>query len=350
MKRIRFLIILIGTLVLVISLNLLLVHFEQQVEDGAITTFPNAIWFMIVTLTTVGYGDFTPASSAGRAIGYIYVLSSLGVLGFLFSTISNKIYTMIEEKKLGFYGTNFEHHIIIVGWNEFSRMVADEISHTDKKMAIITNKKDDVDLIYDQYGKDRFFVLFSEFNNHESFGKVNASKASVVFVSLENDSDSLLYILDFKKNYPQPQIVVSLHKSQLKETFRAAGVTYAIARNEIASKLVASYVFEPDVADLNIDLISTSRQETDFDIQEYKVLDKNPYAHKKYIEVFLDLKEKYDCVLMGLSKVREDTRDILTNPPADTIIQPGDYMLLMSNGIAKKKISQAFGVAEGRRS
>lgn len=348
MKIWKLVIWIIGIVALIVILNLLLVHFESQ-ADGSINTFGQALWYMVVTLTTVGYGDFYPVSASGKVIGYIYVICSLGVIGFLFSTISNKIISMQEERKLGFHGTSYENHIIIVGWGEFSKLVADEISHTHKKMAIITDKKDDIDLIYEKYGRDDIFVLFSELQNFEALEKVNASRASVAFIGLHDDSDALLYVLDFKKNYPDPDIVVSLQKSQLKDTFRTAGVTYVIARNEIASKLVASYIFEPDVADLNIDLISTSRDEQEYDIQEYCVLDSNPFCNSKYIDAFFKIKEQFDCVLIGMTKFDNGQRQVLTNPDGNTIINPGDYLMLMGNGIAKKKISVAFAVEEGRQ-
>ncbi len=348
MKFWKLLLWIAGIITLSIFLNLLLVKCETA-ADGSITSFSNAIWYMIVTLTTVGYGDYYPVSTTGRVIGYIYVLASLGIIGLLFSTISNKIISMQEEKKMGFHGTSYENHIIILGWGEFSKLVADEISHTQKKMAIITDKKDDIDLIYEKYGKTNIFVLFSELQNFESLSKVNTAKASVAFIGLPNDSDALLYVLDFKKNYPNPDIVVSLQKPQLKDTFRTAGVTYVIARNEIASKLVASYIFEPDVADLNIDLISTSRSETEYDIQEYCVLEKNPYNGSNYLDAFYAIKKDYDCVLIGLTKFENGNRKILTNPEGNTPIHEGDYLMLMGNGIAKTKIKSAFSVEEGRQ-
>lgn len=348
MKIWKLLVWLLGIILLMVLLNHVLVYFESQ-TDGSITTFGQAVWYMVVTLTTVGYGDFYPVSDGGKVIGYIYVIASLGIIGFLFSTISNKIISMKEEKKLGFHGTKYENHIIIVGWGEFSKLVADEISHTRKKMAIITDKKDDIDLIYEKYGQDNIFVLFSELKNFEALQKVNASKASVAFIGLPDDSDALLYVLDFKKNYPEPDIVVSLQKSQLKDTFRTAGVTYVIARNEIASKLVASYIFEPDVADLNIDLISTSRSEEEYDIQEYCVLESNPFRGSKYLDAFYKIKETYNCILVGITKFKNGEREILTNPSGSTLISEGDYLMLMGNGIAKKKVKAAFAVEEGRQ-
>ena len=346
MKRLRYVLIPAGIIVLMLALNFLLVYFEKQSDHSGIKDLSTAFWYMTVTLTTVGYGDFSPVTTGGRIIGYFYVLCSLGVIGYLISMATNVIFTFMEEKKLGHRGTDFSDHILIIGWNEFSRMVVEEIDITDKNMAIITENKDDIDLIYTQFGTDNIFVLFSDYSNFEMLDKVNASKASVAFISLEDDSEALMYVLDFNKFYPKPSIVVSLQKPRLKETFHAAGVTYAVARNEIASKLVASYIFEPDVADMNLELISTSKSDTQHDIQEFLVTDSNPYKDKVYLDTFTDLKKNYNAILIGIHKASE--RKTYTNPGEEMKIEKDDYLIILSNGSSKKELQSSFGVEEGR--
>lgn len=337
-----------ASLLFIILCNLLLLHFEAANPDSSIRTMGGAMWYTFVTLTTVGYGDLYPVTPGGKVIGYIYVFASLGVLGFLISTISNKIHTMLENKKMGFHGTGFTDHILFVGWNDFSRLVADEVYHSDKKMAVVTNRKDDIDLIYAQYSREQVFVLFNEFSNFEALEKVNANKAATLFISFDDDSEALLYVINFKKLFPKPEIVVSLQKMQLKETFKAAGVTYVITKNEIASKLVASYIFEPEVADMNLDLLSSSRNKSDFDIQQYKVLASNPFVSKDSEEAFHELRSNYDSVLLGISKVKDNKRILIKNPPAGTLIEQGDYLIVMSSGQAKVNLRKTFNTDEGR--
>lgn len=335
-------------LLLIFLCNFLLLYFEAADPGSAIITVGDALWYMFVTLTTVGYGDLYPVTPGGKAIGYIYVFSSLGVLGFLFSTISNNIYTMLENKKLGFHGTDFKDHILFVGWSDFSRLVADEVYHSEKKIAIITNRKDDIDLIYSQYSKEQVFVLYNEFSNFDTLDKVNANEAATLFISFDDDSEALLYVINFKKRYPKPEIVVSLQKLQLKDTFKAAGVTYVITKNEIASKLVASYIFEPDVADMNLDLLSSARQEDDFDVQQYKVVANNPFVNKDSEVLFHELKSSYDSILLGISKLKTGKRVLIKNPPAGTAIEAGDYLIVMSSGLAKANLQKVFSTGEGR--
>lgn len=350
MNKLKPWLILAASILFILLSNFLLIHFESADPEGSIHTMEEALWYMFVTLTTVGYGDYFPITPGGRVIGYLFVFSSLGVLAFLFSAISNNIYKMLENRKMGFNGTNFKDHILFIGWNDFSRLVADEVYHSDKKMAVVTNRKDDIDLIYSQYDKSQVFVLFNEFSNFETLDKVNAGEASTLFISFDDDSEALLYVINFKKLYPNPEIVVSLQKLQLKETFMAAGVTYVITKNEIASKLVASYIFEPDVADMNLDLLSSARKDEDFDVQEYKVLPNNPFVNRDSEEVFHELKSKYNTILMGLSKIQDHKRTLIKNPPAGTIIEQGDYLIMMSSGEAKPALRKVFKTEEGRNS
>lgn len=63
-----------------------MVHFEKDNPNSDVHTLGDAVWYMLVSLTSVGYGDKVPVS--------------LGVLGVLISSISSNIFTMIKENKI----------------------------------------------------------------------------------------------------------------------------------------------------------------------------------------------------------------------------------------------------------
>ncbi len=75
------------TVSLVTAVYLFLLVTLIQVEAGApkstIHSYADGLWFLVATLTSVGYGDATPATIPGRIIGFIFLLSSLAVYGFI---------------------------------------------------------------------------------------------------------------------------------------------------------------------------------------------------------------------------------------------------------------------------
>mgnify|MGYP003327910704 CR=1 FL=1 len=121
----------------------------------------------------------------------------------------------------------------------------EEQEQDDKK-----DQKEDVETISSNFDKDKVFVLYADFDKFEDLEKANISKASKTFVNFEEDTDMLVYTLDLKNYYDNLEIIVSLNNVSFKQTFQSAGVLYAVSREEIAAKLVASYIFEPEVGSI----------------------------------------------------------------------------------------------------
>ena len=68
-----------------IALLWLLVELESGAEGATIQTFPQAVWYSLVTVTTVGYGDLYPVTAAGRVISIVFLVISVGLMGLLIS-------------------------------------------------------------------------------------------------------------------------------------------------------------------------------------------------------------------------------------------------------------------------
>ncbi|MCQ2507724.1 MAG: ion channel [Dorea sp.] len=64
---------------------------ESLNPDSQIQTMGDALWYSIVTITTVGYGDLTPITGMGRFIGGIFLLLSAGLMVTMISAMLNFI-------------------------------------------------------------------------------------------------------------------------------------------------------------------------------------------------------------------------------------------------------------------
>ncbi|MEO9871239.1 potassium channel family protein [Ekhidna sp.] len=338
------------SLVIVIYLILvwLLVFVEKDSDQSALNNYSNAFWYSLVTLTTVGYGDIFPATIWGRYISLIFILTSIGIFGILIGKLTTLMTTIKENKKLGYAGTSFTNHAVIIGWNDFGWHVVDQLVGVGRRVSVVTNKKDDVDLIREKYNSKNVFVLFSDYNNHELIKKSNIEEATIVFVNMMDDTDKLVYVLNLKKIFPETEFVVTLENGDLKNTFLSAGVSNTISTQEISSKLLASYMFEPDVATYSESILSYAKSDSDYDIKQLLITPNNPYSGKAYQDVFFDLKKRYNCVLIGITKRDKfGQKKLIKNPLGDLKITSGDYLIIILNGKAFKLLKKIFGVEEG---
>lgn len=71
----------------VVIFSTLIYYAERGVEGTAFTSIPNAMWWAIVTITTVGYGDMYPVTLWGRLIAAATMLCGLALFGMLMNVI-----------------------------------------------------------------------------------------------------------------------------------------------------------------------------------------------------------------------------------------------------------------------
>lgn len=344
-QTIRTLMIAAASYLLLINL---LVFFEKG-NGGSIESIGDSIWYSLVTLTTVGYGDYFPTTVGGKFIGGVFVVASLGLLLGLVSKVTEHFAMISERKKMGYYGTDFEHHIIVLGWNNFGGGVVTQLVAASNKVVVITDQKDDIDKIYDKFSKEMVFVIYSDLKNLKIMEKANIGECHMVFINLDNDADKLITTLNIQKDYPGVEFLVTLDHSDLDDTFHSAGVNYVLSKDDIASKMIASFIFEPDVAAITNDLISSADSEDSFDVQQYLVSSENPFVNKSFGEAFDHLKKTFNVLLIGLSKYGKNGKDrkLYKFPKDELQIELNNYLILIANDETGDKMEELFGVSEG---
>jgi voltage-gated potassium channel len=320
---------------------------EKDAPGTKFTDIESAMWFMVVTLTTVGYGDVVPVTFWGRIIGMIFLLSSLGVYGFIIGRIANIMSTIKEHKELGLNGTDFKNHVVMVGWNDFGQSVISHLIGAGKQVAVITKDRQSVDIIREYYTPDQVFILYSDYNNFDFLEKANIQYASIVFINFNDDTEKLVYIINIKKHFADLNYVVTLDNGNLKSTFQHAGVTYAISKNEISSKLLASYIYEPDVALFSEEILAYAHEDHEYDMKQVLVKSDNPYTGVFYEKAFFDMKKDYNVVLMGLVKIKDGVKKMMKNPEGSVKIDAGDYLILLLDRKGEAKLKRLFHIEEG---
>jgi voltage-gated potassium channel len=76
-------------IIILSSASVLVLQFESESPEAKITTGWDALWYSIVTITTVGYGDYYPVTFWGRITAMFIMVAGVGIIGVLASLLSN---------------------------------------------------------------------------------------------------------------------------------------------------------------------------------------------------------------------------------------------------------------------
>lgn len=329
------------------SLLAILLQLEEHAPHTKLRTWQDAAWYLTETLTTVGYGDTLPVTYYGRMIGFIFLLSSLGVYGFIVGQIANFMSTLKEQKDLGLLGSSFKNHVVIIGWNDFAHSVVSHLIGAGRQAAVVTRERGDIDIVHEYYTPDKVFTLFTDYNNFDILEKANICDASIVFINLNDDTEKLVYVINMRKRFADLNCVITLDNENLKSTFLHAGVTYAISKNEISSKLLASYIYEPDVAIFSEELIAYAHESHEYDIKQFLIKPTNLFVNTPYEKAFFELKKTCNAILIGIVKIKNGSRQLVKNPETNVQIEAGDYLMMMMDRKGYDKVSKMFKIEEG---
>ena len=86
-------------------------------NTAAFHSIPHAIWFMLVTMTTVGYGDVSPNTAAGKFITVLAMVFGVLFLSMPLAIVGNNFCVIWDDKERVIFIEKFKEHFLKVRHN-----------------------------------------------------------------------------------------------------------------------------------------------------------------------------------------------------------------------------------------
>jgi voltage-gated potassium channel len=88
---------------------------ERHSGQGNIHDFGTALWWAIVTVTTVGYGDHFPVTAVGRLVATVMMMVGIGLIGTLTATVAS---IFVKDHTDEVVAKATEHHVTLAAMLE----------------------------------------------------------------------------------------------------------------------------------------------------------------------------------------------------------------------------------------
>ncbi|MCF7977899.1 MAG: NAD-binding protein [Chromatiaceae bacterium] len=243
--------------------------------------------------------------------------------------------------------SGFKDFVVMISWDKFAALVADQLVDANRQVIALSDDLKTVERINSAYDSRQLVAIEMDVFNFEEVKRLPMDRAFGVYVNLASDRERLLFIYKLRKYFEDLSIISPVVNPELKESFSMHRQIFPLSRDEISAKILASHLFERDVATYLNELMSPALSDDDHDIQQYRVLQDNPFCNQMYGDVFIALKKNYNVILIGLSKKTTRGYQLRKNPSDETLVQEGDYLIAILNGRSAQELDKAFGVVEG---
>ncbi|MFP7299183.1 potassium channel family protein [Neobacillus niacini] len=170
--------------VIVITLLYIIVNAEiiRLIEPKTFESSLHAVWWILTTMTTVGYGDVYPTTEAGRTWAMIVVYTlGIGLFGTVIGVIVDGVSQYKRRKEEGKLSYKGENHFVIIGWTAKSKSTVKEL--------LLANEKSDIVLIDEfvrtPYEHERFHYIQGSPTDVETLrkAKIEYSQAVLLFAA-----------------------------------------------------------------------------------------------------------------------------------------------------------------------
>ncbi len=308
--------------VIIFSILLIMFSLEHGAGNPGVKSFFDAVYLVIITATTVGYGDITPITHAGKVFAMVLGIMGLFLFSLLSATVSTGFFHYVNMLKTGMLSfREMKNHIVICGWNETGEVIVEELKRYYREKG---EKVKTIIVITEQEltPEDTFYYKKGDFVKEDVLKNAGVEQAEMVIILAEKsvnltedsiDARSILTAMLVRDLNPKAKIIVEVLMRENAKTLRRKKIAdYIIVDGEIVGSIISKII----------------KKERATEIFEF-LMDKVDYVEQEATEE-LTVEEILRSLEKGMSLVGvKRGEELIMFPDLDFEVKPGDTLLLI---------------------
>ncbi|MEP6742252.1 MAG: potassium channel protein [bacterium] len=276
------------------------------------------------TVTTVGYGDVTPATRSGRLFATVFMLAGVGVVLYALTTtvhaiVQSELVATFGERRQSRKMSKLRNHFIICGAGRVGSHLVRTLLNSNEDFVVIERDSQRVAELTDL----GVILLVRDATLEETLREAGVGVARGLAACLPNDADNVYVVLTARDLNPKLHIVARAAEEQAEAKLIRAGANRVVAPTIIGGHRMAMALTKPAVDDF---IGSITANKLGLAFEELKVDAASPLVGRKLRET--TIRSALDIVVVS---IRRADGQILFNPSGDATIGSGDILIAIGH-------------------
>jgi voltage-gated potassium channel len=303
----------------------------------------DGFYMALTTMSTVGYGELHPLSTAGRAFASFLILASVVGVGYTIAASSQALLQFEFGKALGRRRMERElahlsGHYIICGAGRVGRTAARELRDRGHLCVLIEKDPARAQWALDQ----KIPVVVGNASSEETLRKARIETARGFVTAVSSDAENLYIVLTARGVRSDLKIIARASEEEAIPKLLRAGANEVLSPYHFVGRRIAHILLQPNVLDFIDTAFGTER--LDVSIAEV-VVDPSSTLVAQTIGGAA-VRREAGVIILGVKPV---DRPMRFNPSPETVIGAGDCLIVIADDAGLKKLETLAGSAKVAR-
>ena len=292
----------------------------------------DSLYVSAQTVTTVGYGDLTPATRNGRIFSTVFMLAGVGVVLY---ALTATVHAIVQSELLATFGqrrisrrmNKLRDHFIICGAGRVGSHLVRGLLGGAETFIVIERDPQKVRELTDL----GVIVLVRDATLEESLREAGVEHARGLAACLPDDADNVYVVLTARDLNPQLHIVARAAEEQAEPKLIRAGANRVVAPTIIGGHRMAMALTKPAVDDF---LGSITANKLELAFEQLEVDAGSTLVGQKLSET--NIRAALDIVVVS---IRRSDGNILFNPSGEAVIRSADILIAIGHAESLMKLA-----------
>ncbi|MDP1675741.1 MAG: ion channel [Bacteroidota bacterium] len=307
-------------ILIVINVTAAIVYFfEHRSNAEQYKNYGDALWWSIVTVATVGYGDIVPKTELGRIFASLTILSGVILISLFTATISSVFVARKIKESQGLQDIDFTKHTLICGWNaqvEDVLRIFDRYQNKQMQIVLVNDAPPDkIEAVINAYQNIEIKFVRGDFSRETILNRANVKFASDAIVvpdagSVGADEKTLLSILTMKSLNPKLKVCAHILNKENRQHIKRANADEVIVSDQHTAFFLANNILYPGAAQVASEMLDYERGN-----DVHRIAVPETFIGKTFGELYIDFKKTKNWTILGLVNEEETVNlsDILSH-------------------------------------
>ena len=298
----------------------------------------DCLWMVLITISTIGYGEVETLSPAGRLVTVLIVVGGLIVVQLAIQRVLGLkdagYFRRLQEFRIHRMLESLHDHVILCGYGRIGQEIAAQLQRDQIPLVVIETDPDRRDVAE----ANGLQLLQADATLDETLLDAGLERCQSLVAALPGDASNLYVILSARGLNPSCRLIARANSDEAATKLRLAGATVVVSPYVAGGRVMAASALRPLALNF-MELLAGSN----FEIEEFQ-LSRDP-LHLMDIRgrslAELELGRRSGALVLAI----RDGSELIANPGGETQLAPGQLLIVLGSKPQLKRFQALLGEA-----